>query len=298
MMSGAYNNRYEFKQRGEQASEIICWDPHLERSVIISWLWTIEEETTVRACLERLLAVQSPNVLDVYDLVTWDKNLGVVHECCEGPPLTVVAPEESLKALYQVASAIAHLSAARLNVGTLRANHFRHTEAGVLKLAHLAREMLLEHAGAQLNGLPSVRNIASVFTHHSTGLPQRIVDELNASAQTPKSAAALAALAAAHLVKDMHRAVLTHQGRVVELNATRRSVSLAHPSGVAQLELAYNGLEFYVKAVAGEVLINNQRVLAGSLIPEACVIALGGASLPAYQRQFVTMDLSHPGVVL
>jgi serine/threonine-protein kinase len=50
--------------------------------------------------------------------------------------------------------------------------------------------------------------------------------------------------------------------------------------------------------VTGEVWVNNTQVTTGTILPKGCVIALGGPARKASDRVFVTMDVSHPEVVL
>lgn len=102
---------------------------------------------------------------------------------------------------------------------------------------------------------------------------------------------------ARHILFDKHRALVVHQSRASVLSATNRSVKLAFGT-IGALSIRYDGLAFLVDNVSGEVAINNQAVAAGSVLPGACVIALGAAHRRANERRFITFDISHPEIVL
>lgn len=102
---------------------------------------------------------------------------------------------------------------------------------------------------------------------------------------------------ARHILFDKHRALVVHQSRASVLSSTNRSVKLAFGT-IGEIEINYDGLSFVVVGVAGEVQINNQQVIAGSSLPGACVVALGGAHRRATERRFITFDISHPEIVL
>jgi serine/threonine-protein kinase len=101
------------------------------------------------------------------------------------------------------------------------------------------------------------------------------------------------------LLRGRHRARFVVNGGVeeFELNKSRSRVTLQHPS-LGSVTIAYDGLDFRVAAVQGEVWINNMRLAPGSTLPECCVIGFGSPSLRARERSFTTMDVSHPEVVL
>ncbi|WKL16794.1 serine/threonine-protein kinase [Comamonas testosteroni] len=102
---------------------------------------------------------------------------------------------------------------------------------------------------------------------------------------------------ARHILFDKHRALVVYQGQASALSATNRSVRLAF-STIGSIEIQYNGLAFVVASVSGEVQINNRPVSAGTSLPGACVIALGGPQRKAIERRFITFDISHPEIVL
>ncbi|QHE84898.1 hypothetical protein [Hydrogenophaga sp. BPS33] len=98
-------------------------------------------------------------------------------------------------------------------------------------------------------------------------------------------------------VNSKHRALVVYQSRASVLSAANRSVNLAF-GAIGALSIRYDGLTFLVDSASGEVAINNQTVAAGSVLPGACVVALGAAQRRANERRFITFDISHPEIVL
>ncbi|MCY4012743.1 MAG: serine/threonine-protein kinase [Gammaproteobacteria bacterium] len=99
------------------------------------------------------------------------------------------------------------------------------------------------------------------------------------------------------MLRGKHRAVFVMNRRRFELHAGNRRVDLRHPS-LGTLSIAYDGLEFKVRKVDGEIWANNMPVSKGTPLPESCVLAFGAPTRPPRERTFVTMDVSHPEVVL
>ena len=82
-----------------------------------------------------------------------------------------------------------------------------------------------------------------------------------------------------------------------ELHSGNPRVNLQHPS-FGRLSIVYDGLDFRVAHVEGDIWANNMEVSIDAVLPDCCVIAFGGPDHRAGQRSFVTMDVSHPEVVL
>ena len=100
------------------------------------------------------------------------------------------------------------------------------------------------------------------------------------------------------LLRGKHRAAFVMaNGRAFELHSSNTRVSLRHPS-FGKLSIVYDGLDFRVASVEGDIWANNIKVSIDTSLPDCCVIAFGGPERPASQRSFVTMDVSHPEVVL
>lgn len=100
------------------------------------------------------------------------------------------------------------------------------------------------------------------------------------------------------LLRGRHRAAFVMaNGKVFELHSGNTRVNLRHPT-FGKLSIVYDDLDFRVADVEGDIWANNIEVSMDTSLPDCCVIAFGGPELPAVQRSFVTMDVSHPEVVL
>lgn len=99
-----------------------------------------------------------------------------------------------------------------------------------------------------------------------------------------------------HLLKGRHRALLVHAGGTVVCDAAHPSVRLAK-SGVGELTVTYDNFRFTIEDVQGDVFVNNDKLNSGSELHTSCVITLGGPEL-GVKRDFITLDVSHPEVVL
>ena len=102
---------------------------------------------------------------------------------------------------------------------------------------------------------------------------------------------------ARHLLRDKHQALAVYKGKPFIINAGNKTAGLDFPN-VGKVEVAYDGLKFFVCVATGEVYINNSIVESGMEIPGSCVVALGGPHRRNDQRAFITFDVSNPEVVL
>ena len=111
------------------------------------------------------------------------------------------------------------------------------------------------------------------------------------------SSSAVAERAGRVLLRGQHRALFVDEaGGTHELSARISRAKLSGPHGTVAVR--YDGLDFLVDRVSGEVWVNNTEISQGMSLPKGCVIALGGPARPASDRAFVTMDISHPEVVV
>ncbi|MBP6782907.1 MAG: serine/threonine protein kinase [Verrucomicrobiales bacterium] len=101
---------------------------------------------------------------------------------------------------------------------------------------------------------------------------------------------------ARHVLFDRHHALLVFQGRVSYLNSTTRSVNLSLQN-MGQIQIHYDGLDFRVRSLSGDVYVNNNRLAVGDVLPGSCVVALGSPD-KGNLRRYITFDLSHPEIVL
>jgi serine/threonine protein kinase len=97
------------------------------------------------------------------------------------------------------------------------------------------------------------------------------------------------------LLHGKHRAVFCFRGAITELSIPGKSIVAR--VGSDSITILYDGLSFRVTAIGGDVFVNNTRVEVDDQMPHSCVITLGHGSL-GYNRTFVTMDMSHPEVLL
>jgi serine/threonine protein kinase len=100
---------------------------------------------------------------------------------------------------------------------------------------------------------------------------------------------------AVHLLEGRHRALLTHNGVAHICERAKPQVNVRR--GANTFTLAYDNHSFIVAAAAGDVFVNNHPVVVGGTIPGSCVVTLGGPQLGG-ARDFITLDVSHPEVVL
>ena len=101
---------------------------------------------------------------------------------------------------------------------------------------------------------------------------------------------------AQRLLFGRHRAHLSTEVNEYDLNTPGQGVTL-NIEGMGRIVILYNGVQFMITSVSGDVFVNNSRVAVGEALPGASVITIGAPHLGA-RRTFVTFDISHPEVVL
>jgi eukaryotic-like serine/threonine-protein kinase len=137
------------------------------------------------------------------------------------------------------------------------------------------------------------------FSSCIIGLPQEVVALLDRCLAVkpqdrPKMDEIRDALAK-RLVFGQHRGMITDQGKTHELSSVGQTVTLRVQNDT--MTIKYDGLDFIVDAVSGDVFINNHAAQQGTSLPASCVITLGGPQL-GQARTFVPFNVSHPAVVL
>jgi serine/threonine protein kinase len=100
-----------------------------------------------------------------------------------------------------------------------------------------------------------------------------------------------------YLLLDKHQAIAVMDQRSYVLNSSSRGVKLGL-GNIGSFELHYDGLDFLIRNVVGEVFVNNSPAQSNSKIPGACVVGLGNSNRHHYERKFVTFDVSNPEVTL
>lgn len=135
------------------------------------------------------------------------------------------------------------------------------------------------------------------FSRLRISLPAEVASALDCAiaptADRRPTAEHLRDLIANHILMSRHRALFTHNGRSFICDRNTTTVRLGHEN--SNVLVQYDGLRFLVHSVTGQVYINNTVAAAGSVLDGSCVITVLGAN---QSRDFVTMDVSRPEVVL
>ena len=98
-----------------------------------------------------------------------------------------------------------------------------------------------------------------------------------------------------HLLFGKHRATFIYQGQVHELSIVGKTVKLQ--TGGDSVTIVYDGLGFQIRSVTGAVYVNNSPCFSGQGVLGCCVFTLGAPEL-RHARTFVTMDQSHPELLV
>ena len=98
------------------------------------------------------------------------------------------------------------------------------------------------------------------------------------------------------LLKDRHRALILSGSSSLELNSSVRAAQIGNRENNF-LIISYDGYEFGISEMKGDVSINNRNCQVGDKVAGACVIVLGGRALGP-NRTFATFDVSYPEVML
>jgi len=100
-----------------------------------------------------------------------------------------------------------------------------------------------------------------------------------------------------YLLFNKHQAVAVMSGKTYIFNKDSTKASISLPS-IGSFEIHYNGLEFKLENVIGEVSVNNIPAKSNMKIPGSCVVALGNSNRHYTERSFITFDVSNPEVTL
>jgi len=99
------------------------------------------------------------------------------------------------------------------------------------------------------------------------------------------------------ILQGTHKANVVFNGSGNFLDINTPDVSLSY-SDIGSLKIHYDGFDFILDNVIGEVSVNNRAASTGDILPGSCVIIIGGTHRHNNQRAFITFDISHPEVVL
>lgn len=143
------------------------------------------------------------------------------------------------------------------------------------------------------------RRVASITSIMGAILDQRVASAIDACLDPlpsgRPSAADIRNILKKALVSGKHRGRFVQGARqVYELSSTSPFVRISLLNK-GTLEVRYNGYEFNVVGILGNVMINRVQAQVGLELPEACVLAFGSDQTG---RSFVTFSSSHPEIVI
>ncbi len=99
------------------------------------------------------------------------------------------------------------------------------------------------------------------------------------------------------LLKGQHKGMFfSERSTVYELSAQQPTVRI-NIDPLGELRAAYDGTEFKVTGVTGNVYINNVPAVAGNPLHDACVVTFGSFDV-GRNRQFISFLCSKPEIVL
>ncbi|HHH2169634.1 TPA: serine/threonine-protein kinase [Yersinia enterocolitica] len=99
-----------------------------------------------------------------------------------------------------------------------------------------------------------------------------------------------------HLVANKHKGLFTESERnVYELSSLKKGVKLKIPP-LGEVDIYYDGLDFRITYLTGDVFVNNIRANIDSVLPRSCLLTFGAPHIR--KRRFMTFSSSHPEVVL
>lgn len=155
--------------------------------------------------------------------------------------------------------------------------------------------LLSKNIPSALTKQPPFQPSLDEFSVAFAGLPKEVSKILHRCLATDKASRPtmqeISELIKKQLLKNKHRATVVLNGVVHQLDNNNRKITLN--ATIGKLTIEYNGLEFIVAKVTGNVYINNTSVSAGNIVPGCCVLTFGNGS----GRTFVTFDVSNPEVM-
>lgn len=143
---------------------------------------------------------------------------------------------------------------------------------------------------------PTIPKAGCDFSKLTPALPAPVSTMLNATLSaapaTRPTMVAVRDILGRHLLQNKHRMLLTYGSNDYVLDAANRDTTLTYPP--VKISIHYDGLDFVVTEVAGNVRINNIAAAVGTLLKGASVIVL---TAPGGGRVSITADVSHPEVM-
>jgi hypothetical protein len=124
------------------------------------------------------------------------------------------------------------------------------------------------------------------------GIAQTIEACLSMSPEDRPKMSEVAEVLGRDLLRDKHRARVGINDKMHELNSSNRTVNIQ--SSVGSIKINYDGVQFLISSVTGDIFVNNKPVAVGTRMLSACVITIGS---PGGTRAFVTFDVSNPEIM-
>lgn len=138
------------------------------------------------------------------------------------------------------------------------------------------------------------------FASLSIGIPDKLAKVLDLTlSEDPVNRPAMTEvrdLIGKYLLFGKHRAFVRRGTNEYILEKVNQVVKLDSPN-YGSLSIKYDGLDFLIESVSGDIFVNNQSVSQGQALPKDCVITIGSPSAGGL-RLFITFDISNPEVVL
>lgn len=298
-------------------------DRHLERDVVLKPWWNNTDRSQLQRTIKVLTELQCNHIADVYDIQSMsDGSLAVVEEFLDGRTISDWETRQNtgsdvLRILYQMAGALAALHAQDLSPPSIAVENWRFDAENILNLSVFSPpdSATTTHGNAigptvlrQAHDLQALATLAKRFadrflvnstTASSTSSDPHLADLWAGQPASHRTAQAYYDRLRTCLLRGRHRAMVVYRGQSAELNATRQTLRLTHPvPAIAQVTIHYDGEQFLVSASTGEAYLNNSALTPLHPIPGSCVLTLGAANRPWSERHFITIDISHPEVVL
>jgi serine/threonine protein kinase len=135
--------------------------------------------------------------------------------------------------------------------------------------------------------------VESIMTNVSTEIVNTIFACLNPKPSNRPTMADVQRVLKRRLIEFKHRGLIVLNGKNHFIDRNN-SVVTVRAGTLGELTVGYDGLDYSVHGVRGDVFLNNTPATVGKKMPGCCVITFGDKSK---KRQFVTFDLSTPEVM-
>jgi serine/threonine-protein kinase len=154
---------------------------------------------------------------------------------------------------------------------------------------------LLERPPQKTNRGPSIERALPKLLHPEI---VQIIDAcLSPSPEHRPTAETLRKIFARHLTVGKHKGLFSQgQEAVFELSHSKSNVNI-RIGPLGSLKADYDGLNFIITSVSGNIYVNNSPAIVGMTLHESCVLTFGNIDLGS-KRQWVTFTSSQPEVIL